>query len=350
MTRLRAGLQLLAALCMFGSAPGMHAQDTAPAEPPRPTGPVIPPQMDLSRPAGSADDSTPSDPGASPGGIVPTPPAEAPGPVVSVITPEMDVPRPFGHVIGDKLVQRVALEHDGTRLDLAELPPLERTGNWFARQDARIDTDEAGRRWLRLEYQIINVPDELRAIELPALDLPTTVAHLRLQTTPVPLTVAPITPEVVLARAGLDEIRPDAPAPHIDTAPYERGLNAALGAGAVLVALWVLLALLRQMQARRSLPFSRAQRDIARLPADSAERWRRLHRALDDTAGQVVRQHDIPALLARAPWLLPLEADLRRFFSASQARFFADDAGDDVAPDPRALCAHAARLERRALA
>jgi mxaA protein len=323
-----------------GSAPtaGADAAD-APSTPPKPTGYVIPPPPD---PAAAA--AEPAAAPAEPAIDVATPPA----PAISAINPEVDPLRPFGYVIGDLVTQRVALEYDGKPLDLGKLPPLERAGNWFERRDARIERDAAGHRWLVMDYQIINVPEELRAIELPALDIETAVAGRRLQTSPIPLTVAPITPNVVLARAGLDEMRPDAPAPHVDTAPYERGLHAALYAGALLVALWAALALLRQFNARRRLPFSRAQRDIARLDAGSIEAWRRLHRALDDTAGQVVRDQDLPLLLARAPWLASMEADLRRFFEASQTRFFADRAVEGV--EPRTLCAQAAKLERRALA
>lgn len=311
----------------------------APDTPPQPTGYVIPPPPDA-----AAAPAEPAAAPAEPAADVATPPA----PAISAVNPEVDPLRPFGYVIGDIVTQRVVLEYDGKPLELGALPPLERTGNWFERRDARIERDAAGRRWLVLDYQIINVPEELRAIELPALDIETAVSGRRLQTTPMPLTVAPLTPNVVLARAGLEEMRPDDPAPHIDTAPYERGLHAALYAGALLVALWAALALLRQFNARRRLPFSRAQRDIARLDAGSIEVWRRLHRALDDTAGQVVRDHNLPLLLARAPWLAPLEADLRRFFEASQTRFFADRAVDGV--EPRTLCAQAAKLERSALA
>lgn len=272
-------------------------------------------------------------------------PATAP---VTVLSPDVEAPRPFGHVLGDVVTQRVALDHDGRPLDLPGLPPLERTGNWFERRDARIEHDAAGRRWLVLDYQIINVPEELRAIDLPALDLPTTVDGQRLQTNSLPLTVAPLTPTVVLARAGLEEMRPDADAPHIDTAAQERRLHLALGSAAALAAGWIALLTLRRWRAGRRLPFSRAQREMRQLEAGSSAAWRRLHRALDETAGQVVRGHSLAALLLRAPWLVPMEAELRHFFDASQARFFAEHSGDDA--DPAALCARAARLERKALA
>lgn len=342
--RLLSACAALALLCCSASqaqettspAPAAGADAAAAAStPPQPTGPVIPPADPAA--ASAAPAATPAEPAA-----------DVAAPAISAINPEVGPLRPFGYVIGDVVTQRVALEYDGKPLELGALPPLERTSNWFERRDARVERDAAGRRWLVLDYQIINVPEELRAIELPALDMETALPGRRLQTTPIPLTVAPLTPNVVLARAGLEEMRPDDPAPHIDTAPYERGLHAALYAGALLVALWAALAVLRRFNARRRLPFSRAERDIARLDAGSSEAWRRLHRALDDTAGQVVRDHNLPLLLARAPWLAPLEADLRRFFEASQTRFFADRAVDGV--EPRTLCAQAAKLERSALA
>ncbi len=346
-------LRLLGTLLALACTLPASAQDTRPADaapaptpvadaPPQPTGPVIPPQTDLSKPAGSSDEA----PAAAP--ATPDMPVTPAAPVLAAITPEVIAPRPFGYVIGDTVEQRIALDHDGAPIEPATLPPLERASNWFERRDARIEQDAAGRRWLVIDYQIINVPDELRALELPALDLELTDGKRRLQTTPLPVTVAPLTPEVVLARAGLEAMRPDLPAPHIDPAPFERGLHAALSAGAALVGLWLLLALLRQIAARRRLPFSRAQRELSRLDSGSPDSWRRLHRALDDTAGQVVRDGNLSVLLTRAPWLAPLEADLRRFFDASQVRFFADRPAGDV--DPRSLCARAAKLERRALA
>ena len=348
-------LRLLGTLLALACTLPAGAQDTKPADaaaapdaPPKPTGAVIPPTMDLSRPAGSTDEAAPAEAPAAPAPAAQDAPVAPAAPVLAAITPEVEAPRPFGYVIGDMVVQRIALDHDGARIEPAKLPPLERADNWFERRDARIEQDAAGRRWLVIDYQIINVPDELRALELPALDLELTDGKRRLQTTPLPITVAPLTPEVVLARAGLEAMRPDLPAPHIDPAPFERGLHAALSAGAALVGLWLLMALLRQVAARRRLPFSRAQRELGRLDSGSPDSWRRLHRALDDTAGQVVRDGNLDVLLARAPWLTPLEADLRSFFEASQARFFADRPAGDV--DPRTLCARAAKLERRALA
>ncbi|MDP2868315.1 nonribosomal peptide synthetase MxaA [Methyloversatilis sp.] len=275
-------------------------------------------------------------------------PPAAPQAAALSIAPDVQPLRPFGHVIGDVITQRVALDHEGRPLDPEAFPELERVGNWFQRRDVRIERDAAGRRWLVIDYQIINVPDELRALDLPALDLPTKTPGVRLETGVLPVTVAPLTPTIVLARAGLEEMRPDAEAPRIDTASLERRLHFALYAAAALAAAWLALYVLRQLRARNSLPFTRATRDMRHLDPGSTAIWQRLHRALDETAGHVVRGHNLASLLARAPWLAPLQSELERFFEASQKRFFADHPVDGQ--EPAALCARVARLERQALA
>ena len=264
------------------------------------------------------------------------------------VAPDVQPLRPFGHVIGDVITQRIALEHAARVLEPAALPELERVGNWFQRRDVHIERDPAGKRWLVVEYQVINVPDELRALDLPALDLATTTPGVRIETGAMPVTVAPLTPAVVLARAGLEDMRPDAEAPRIDTAPLERRLHIALFLAGAFALAWLALFGLRQWRARNRLPFTRASRDMRRLDKASTAVWQRLHRALDETAGQVVRGHDLPALLLSAPWLRPLEAEIRQFFDDSQQRFFA--AHPVSGSEPVALCTRMARQERRALA
>ncbi|WP_018413124.1 hypothetical protein [Methyloversatilis thermotolerans] len=340
--RLLAGCAALAIVCC---APAQA--DDAPAAPPQPTGAVIPPTMDLTRPAGSSDEPATPEPATQPAGDGAAPPAAA-KPAIAGITPDVIAPRPFGYVIGDVLAQRIALDADGRPVTVSKLPPLERDGNWFERRTAVIEHDDAGRGWLRIEYQVVNVPEELRTLELPALDLAIGDGTRRLQVPPLPVTVAPLTPTVVLARAGLEEMRPDLPVPHADAVTPMRRLNAALAVGVALLALWLLLLAVRRMWALRSLPFARATQDLKRTRDDAEVSWRRLHRAVDETAGQVIRSDDVGLLLARAPWLTPMEAELRQFFAASQAFFFGGRTEAGV--DARALCARAARLERKALA
>ena len=111
--------------------------------------------QDAAAPAPAAAQGTPPD--ASPA---------APRAAALSIAPDVQPLRPFGHVIGDVITQRIALDHEGRELDPDALPELERVGNWFQRRAVRIERETAGRRWLVIDYQIINVPDELRALDL----------------------------------------------------------------------------------------------------------------------------------------------------------------------------------------
>jgi mxaA protein len=108
------------------------------------------------------------------------------------------------------------------------------------------------------------------------------------------------------------------------------------------------------------LPFARAWRQMQRLVAnhadDTAAAWRCLHRALNETAGQVVHAGALPVLFARAPYLRPLQARIEAFYRDSGVRFFAEqapanasataDAGavPDALPE---LCRALYRAERR---
>src|SRR5262245_59880896 len=80
-------------------------------------------------------------------------------------------PRPFGYVLGDTLSQRILLESAGHNFDLAVLPRTERAGLWFARRGARVELAADKRRWLVLDYQLINAPQVLMTVNLPPVTL-----------------------------------------------------------------------------------------------------------------------------------------------------------------------------------
>ncbi len=246
----------------------------------------------------------------------------------------VEQPRPFGYVIGDRLEQRITLSAPaGMSLDPRSLPRPGRTDLWLELSPPRLASDRHGgatRYRLRLDYQIVNVPEQVRTIDLPAIAL-VFIGHGTRETALVdewPITVAPITPTYVLARAGLTEIRPDAPPPTLDAAPYRR-----------LTLLWAaaLIAVIAIMGAQRrgglgirqrARPFARAARDLrklTRLPPETATYRRglqRLHRAFDDAAGHAVFADRLAPLFAAHPELVGLRAHIERFYAASQREFF----------------------------
>jgi len=238
----------------------------------------------------------------------------------------IEQPRAYGHVVGDLLTQRVLMEQGeqvGRALDIAPaaLPPADRVGLWFERRTPRIETDAEGRRWLAIDYQLINAPRALTATTLPALTLATS-AGSALAVPAWPLTIGPLSAPDASGPGGLPALQPDRPVEPRPTRAIERQLHASLGALAVVLSLWLAWWGWRQWRESRRLPFAQAWSRLRRLDAADPAAWLALHEAINQSAGRVVHAASLPRLIDDAPQLRPLQGELARFFEASNARFF----------------------------
>jgi mxaA protein len=266
-----------------------------------------------------------------------------PSPAVAAVTEQ---PRPFGYVVGDLLTQRVLLQRDGKPFLPAALPLPARLGVWFQRRAAHVETAADGRRWLVVDYQVVNAPTAVEAVRLAAWDLPGADGVLRVPAWD--LTVAPLT---AAASAPGQALRPDRPAPSRDAAGERRRLMSLATALGACVLAWLGWIAWRARLARRSQPFARALHEMNARPSssDAAQPRRILHAAFDRAAAQVVRSANLPRLFERAPHLVPLRARIETFFAQSEALFFAGPHSPphEVEPAP-ALCRDLRRLERAA--
>ncbi|MGK6311099.1 calcium incorporation protein MxaA [Variovorax sp. DT-64] len=259
-------------------------------------------------------------------------------------------PRSFGHVLGDVLTQRVLLEHAGRPLQPGALPPATRVDLWLERRSPRIETDAQGRRWLAIDYQLINAPRALSAIALPALSL-ATVSGPTLALPAWPVSIAPLTPPEAFGQGDLQPLRPDRPVAALPTDAIERQLRLSLAALAGVLLAWLAWWAWRNASEARRLPFAQAWRELKRIddPA-SPQAWRVVHRALNASAGRVVHGASVPRLVAEAPYLRPLQPRLEDFYRESTRRFFAADA-DPAAADPsyplKPLCRALRDAEKR---
>ena len=274
----------------------------------------------------------------------------------------VEQPRPFGHVIGDVLTQRVLLVADGRPFEPANLPGPTRLGVWFERRGARIEQAADGRRWLAVDYQVVNAPRELATIRLPAWELAGANGTPPLQVPSWSLALAPLAPPATAASGVAAALRPDRPAPVIATAPLQRRLAATAFALAAVLAAWGAWLGWRAWHATRTQPFARALHALRGQAEDAPAAWRTLHEAFDRTAGEVARPATLPRLFERAPHLRPLRPRIERFFAQSQARFFGEAPAGAAAPAPGAasttasgdaesplvLCRALRRLERGA--
>jgi mxaA protein len=260
-------------------------------------------------------------------------------------------------VIGDVLTQRVPLGGPAADVASSALPAAGRVGVWLERRPSRVDTDANGRRWVVLSYQVTNAPQSLTTIELPALALSVPGgAPVRVDAWPV--TIGPLTPDAIAERGDLQPMRPDRLPPRAPIARIERRVGASLAALAVVLIAWAAWWFLRNRREAARLPFARAWRDLAAANGtgdqdktasadDDPAAWRRLHRALDETAGRVVQHDTLAPLIERAPWLAPLRDTLEQFYRQSAARFFADGE-PPVAYPLRQLARELYLAERRA--
>jgi mxaA protein len=258
--------------------------------------------------------------------------AQQPAPAV------VEQPRPFGYVVGDLVTQRVLL----TTQAPTALPPVQRVNIWFERRAPRIELDSNQRRWLVVEYQVINAPQALTSVQLPAWQLET--GGTKLEIPAAPIGIAPLISNSSSANAV--ELRPDREVSIIDTAPVRaRLLSWSIALGITLMA-WLIWFRWRNWRDSLDRPFARALHELRGIDETAPEAWQALHRAFDRTAGRVLQIETLPTLFERAPQLQPWRAEIERFFSQSSERFFGAGAQSNLL-SIRALCHELRRVERR---
>jgi len=258
----------------------------------------------------------------------------------------VEQPRPFGYVVGDVLTQRVLLQVEERGFEPAALPEAGRIGVWLERRAPRIEPSPDGRRWLAVDYQVINAPQALTTVSLPAWELRPRSGATTLRIGAWPISVSALTPPQVFAQGGLEELRPDRPAPLIATQGTRRQIAIWSSALIVTLAVWAGWCVRRNWRSRSAQPFARALREIRRLEDSAPEAWLALHRAFDRTAGRAMQTATLATLFQQAPHLAPLRPGIEQFFNQSAERFFG--AGLPASPlSVRKLCTELRRVEKR---
>lgn len=248
----------------------------------------------------------------------------------------VEQPRPFGYVVGDLVTQRVLLT---AKPD--ELPAAQRVNIWFERRAPSIEKTADGRDWLVVTYQVINAPPALTTLLLPPWKLK--VANVQMEIPAAPISIAPLVSNTSNA-AG--ELRPDREVSSIDTAGARAGALLWSIALAVTLAAWLGWWQWRNWWDGHEHPFARALHELRHLDDTAPEAWQAMHRAFDRTAGRVLQIETLSALFERAPQLLPRRADIERFFTQSNQRFFGAGSQGELL-SVSALCQELRRIERR---
>jgi mxaA protein len=266
----------------------------------------------------------------------------------------VEQPRLTGYFVGDLLTQRVLLQRDGQTLTPVTLPLPGRVSAWFERRLVTTTSDAALRRWLVIEYQILNAPPKLTNVALPGWQLAIKTgggaAPMTLTVPSVSINVAPLSPPGSPEQVGTRDLRADR-LPHvIPTAPIRRAMALSAGALALTVIAWIAWVVWRNRRAVATQPFARALRELSALDGGEPQAWQALHRAFDRTAGRVIQSATLPVLFERAPQFVPARARIEDFYAQSSLLFFGGartNGGPPPSPLPHALCIELRRIERR---
>ena len=247
-------------------------------------------------------------------------------------------PRPFGYVIGDTIERKIEVEVPRPfALENSKLPKAGRVDTWLDLQEVKLASSpglHSTHYRLTLIYQLVNSPEAVENLALPKISL-RFVNGNRTMTQDAPeyfFSAAPITPPEVLGGEGLDVMRPDQP-----PMPISDALHRVLFLFSLSV---LILALLYMSYLRFGLPwrgprpFAWAYRDLRRLAkrADGEEAFRqamrRVHRALDQTAGRPLFREQLSPFFAEHPRFARMQSTTEKFFEISQSEFFGTGAGE----------------------
>ncbi len=258
----------------------------------------------------------------------------------SDINIEANNPRPFGYVVSDTFEQTLDLSAKATQiLDKKSLPKPGRMNAWLELRDITVtDSSIAGRKNYRVKlfYQLPNSPTEIRVIELPAHRFSFSEANqkpVEVRSTEWPMTIGPITPAEVLARDGLEALRPDITPRGIDTAPIRRRMLLSTMALAALLIYWCYRHFGIPFLASQQRPFTRTYRELNRLKKENdleifPKAIEKLHRALNETAGKSLFTENFEQFLGHRSISDGLADKTREFFQISRAEFFGGGAPD----------------------
>ena len=247
-------------------------------------------------------------------------------------------PRPFGYVVGDTLEQELVLTTQAEQiLDEKQFPKSGRINAWLelCNVTVKATTTPAGKTYhVKLHYQLPNAPKEVQVVELPAQRFVFARAKesIELMSTEWPITVGPITPEEVLARDGLEAMRPDVLPKTIDTVRFRDRMIGYCLALSVLLLYWSYRHFGIPFLVRQRRPFTRAYREMDRIarhakPNANSRAIELIHHALNETAGKSLFIDNVDQFLSHRSVPAGLVAKTQEFFRVSQNEFFAGGEG-----------------------
>ncbi|MBC7945596.1 MAG: hypothetical protein H7X91_10130 [Burkholderiales bacterium] len=249
-------------------------------------------------------------------------------------------PRPFGYVIGDLVERSITMVvAEPARLQADAIPKVGRYDAWLELRKVDLvshEDSQSTRYRLTLTYQIMNVVPEVQSIELPPLKLSFDGAQsFTREITSWPITVAPLTPEFVLARAGLEALRPDRAPSLMDTSAHRLRLWLYAALFFIVLSTYAYSRLGAAWLVRK--PFARACREISKLESSRSRdayraALRAMHRAFDETNGATLFSERVAVFLDKHSRFAALRVEIEQFFALSRDEFFGGSEASHASP------------------
>lgn len=267
----------------------------------------------------------------------------------------LEARRDFGYTVGGVVEHRVIVDlPPHASVDPQLLPGPGPVNDWLDLRSVRWSMPRDDRLQLDLAYLILKgvKTPEPTAIPPLSIGIRRDGGITQVPTPEWPFTLMPVIPPGItdekLEIRGMRSL----PSAAMRSEPWVLG-GSVLGAAACAM----LIALRRGLLPLLGPPppFTAALRDIARLSAalPPTERYaaslKRIHRAIDETAGATVFPATLHQFLDRHPAYQPLRCEFEQFFRSSERHFFAveGDRIDAAAPQGLAdFCRRCARVER----
>ncbi len=143
-------------------------------------------------------------------------------PTVILAAQSIDIfePRQYGYVLGDIFERKMILKSpNDTSVLIDEKKIIGRVNNWLSIRKVDINKHAHFSHSIDVQYQVVNVPAKPLMVVVPSLNIKTVSNGVSesIKTTELLVTLAPITPEVVINREGLLNIQPNNQIPQIRT-------------------------------------------------------------------------------------------------------------------------------------
>lgn len=231
--------------------------------------------------------------------------------------------RTLGLQVGDEFTATITLPVSVDDIDSHSLPAHEkRQGPWLILHERYFIGDT-----FKLEYQVINVPAENRVVATPEMQL-RTLDGAFIDIPSVNFQLGSFLVESEVGYTPLD----DASLPTLNQSLAKRELLMSVILFIVVGLIWFVWHF--GLHPRERLPFANAMFELNKMRwlkrKDDEIASRILHKAFNDSVGQVIVQSQLAALWDACPWLKDLESDINSFYQASTNYYFSPEPGERI--------------------